>query len=92
MRLQTDPSRFSITAFLADQVALVARHEDVPPGAALLKLQELSRDAAGRARLMEIIRKAGEQETDPAELSKIRAIGSEIAAWTPRREREAGAA
>ncbi|WP_207459623.1 hypothetical protein [Azospirillum sp. SYSU D00513] len=82
MRLQTDPSRFSITAFLSDQVTLVARHEDLSPGAALLKLQELSRDGIGRARLMEIIRQAGEREKDPAELSKIEAIQTEIAAWT----------
>ena len=81
MRLQTDPSRFSITAFLADQVALVAREEQLSPGAAVLRIQELSRDPTGRARLLEIISDAWRRETDPTESSKIAAVRSEMAAW-----------
>lgn len=81
MRLQTDPSRFSITAFLADQVTLVAREEQLSPGAAVLRIQELSRDPAGRARLLDIIGEAWRRETDPAESNKIAALRSEMAAW-----------
>lgn len=82
MRLQTDPSRFSITAFLADQVTLVARQEHLSPGAAVLRIQELSRDPVGRARLLEIIGEAWRKETDPAEVNKIAALRSELAAWS----------
>ncbi len=82
MRLHTDPSRFSITAFLADQVTLVARQERLSPGAALLRIQELSRDPAGRARLLEIIATAWREETDPKEVTKIAALRSELDAWT----------
>lgn len=81
MRLQTDPSRFSITAFLADQVTLVAREEQLSPGAAVLRIQELSRDPAGRARLLDIISDAWRRETNPAESGKIAALRSEMAAW-----------
>ncbi|WP_372396593.1 hypothetical protein ABMY26_20910 [Azospirillum sp. HJ39] len=81
MRLQTDPSCFSITAFLADQVTLVARQEKLPPGAALLRLQELSRTPDGRAALMRLIEAAAEQEANPDEAAKIGAICHELAAW-----------
>lgn len=81
MRLQTDPSRFSITAFMADQVTLVARQERLSPGAAVLRIQELSRDSDGRARLLDIINDALRRETDPAESNKIAAVRKEMAAW-----------
>lgn len=81
MRLQTDPSCFSITAFLADQVTLVARQEKLPPGAALLRIQELSRDAEGRARLLRIIGDAADHETNAAEVAKIAAVQHELLAW-----------
>lgn len=81
MRLQTDPSRFSITAFMADQVTLVARQERLSPGAAVLRIQELSRDSDGRARLLDIINDALRRETDPTESSKIAAVRKEMAAW-----------
>ena len=81
MRLQTDPSRFSITAFMADQVTLGARQERLSPGAAVLRIQELSRDSDGRARLLDIINDALRRETDPAESSKIAAVRKEVAAW-----------
>ncbi|AWK87041.1 hypothetical protein [Azospirillum thermophilum] len=87
MRLHTDPSNFSITAFLADQVTLVARQEKLSPGAALLRIQELSRDAEGRARLLRIIGDAGERETNPQEASKIAAVRRELAAWSVAAER-----
>ena len=81
MRLQTDPSCFSITAFLADQVALVARQENLPPGAALLRLQELSRTPEGRTTLMHLIEAAGEREPNADEAAKISAICRELTAW-----------
>lgn len=81
MRLQTDPSCFSITAFLADQVTLVARQENLPPGAALLRLQELSRSPEGRARLLRLIAAAAEREANADEAAKIAAIRSELMAW-----------
>ncbi|PWC32376.1 hypothetical protein [Azospirillum sp. TSO35-2] len=81
MRLQTDPSCFSITAFLADQVALVARQEKLPPGAALLRLQELSRTPEGRATLMRLITAAAEREPNADEAAKIAAICLELTAW-----------
>jgi hypothetical protein len=81
MRLQTDPAHFSITAFLADQVTLVARHERLSPGAALLRLRELSRDTKGRRQLLAMVADAGRRENDPLEARKIAAIGSELAAW-----------
>ena len=81
MRLQTDPSCFSITAFLADQVALVARQENLPPGAALLRLQELSHSPEGRATLMHLIESAGQREPNADEAAKISAICRELAAW-----------
>lgn len=90
MRLQTDPSRFSITAFMADQVTLVARHERLSPGAAVLRIQELSRDPAGRARLLEIIGEAARHETNPVESRKIAALRSELAAWTRPRAPDGG--
>ncbi|MCG5241169.1 hypothetical protein [Azospirillum doebereinerae] len=81
MRLQTDPSCFSITAFLADQVTLVARHEDLPPGAALLRIHDLSRSPEGRARLLGIIGDAAKHETNTDEAAKIAAIHAELLAW-----------
>ena len=81
MRLQTDPSSFSITAFLADQVTLVGRQEKLPPGAALLKIQELSRNAEGRARLLRIIGDAEDHEHNGEEAVKIAAIRRELVAW-----------
>lgn len=83
MRLQTDPHRFSITAFMADQVTLVARQERLSPGAAVLRIQELSRDPVGRAHLLEIINEAARHETNPVESRKIAAVRSELAAWAP---------
>lgn len=82
MRLQTDPTRFSITAFLADQVTLVARQEKLSPGAALLRIQEMSRDPEGRARLLRILGEACERENDPCEADKIAAVRRELAAWS----------
>ncbi|WP_042704348.1 hypothetical protein [Azospirillum sp. B506] len=81
MRLQTDPSCFSITAFLADQVALVSRQEKLPPGAALLRLQELSHTPEGRATLMRLIESAAEREQNADEAAKISAICRELSAW-----------
>ncbi|AWU93600.1 hypothetical protein [Azospirillum ramasamyi] len=81
MRLQTDPSCFSITAFLADQVALVAREEKLPPGAALLRLQELSRTPEGRAKLIRLIDAAAQREPNADEAAKIAAICRELSAW-----------
>lgn len=81
MRLQTDPSCFSITAFLADQVTLVARREGLPPGAALLLIQDWSRNAEGRARLLRIVAEAAERESNPDEAAKIIAIQRELVAW-----------
>ncbi|HYH23501.1 MAG TPA: hypothetical protein VD995_33200 [Azospirillum sp.] len=86
MRLQTDPAHFSITAFLADQVTLVARHERLAPGAALLRLRELSRDAKGRRQLMAMVSDEARRETDPLEVRKITALGSEMAAWLDGRD------
>ncbi|MBP2227609.1 hypothetical protein J2847_000889 [Azospirillum agricola] len=80
MRLQTDPSCFSITAFLADQVSLVARKERLPPGAALLRLQEWSRTPEGRKRLLLLVVEAAALETHPHEAAKIDAIRDELAA------------
>ncbi|MBP2298453.1 hypothetical protein [Azospirillum picis] len=81
MRLQTDPSCFSITAFLADQVTLVARQEKLPPGAALLRLQELSRSPEGRKTLMRLINAAAASESNASEAEKIAAICRELSAW-----------
>jgi hypothetical protein len=81
MRLQTDPSCFSITAFLADQVALVAREEKLPPGAALLRLQDLSRTPEGRAKLIRLIDAAAQREPNADEAAKIAAICRELSAW-----------
>lgn len=81
MRLHTDPSQFSITAFLADQVSLLARHERLSPGAAVLRLRELSQDGQGRARLLSIVEEAGQGATDPAEAAQIAAIRAELEAW-----------
>lgn len=81
MRLQTDPSCFSITAFLADQVTLVARREGLPPGAALLRIQDWSHNAEGRARLLRIVAEAAERESNPDEAAKIAAIQRELVAW-----------
>lgn len=81
MCLQTDPTRFSITAFLSDQVTLVARQEHISPGAALLRIHELSRDPVGRARLLGIIGEAMRREHNPAEHAKIAALTREMMAW-----------
>lgn len=81
MRLQTEPSCFSITAFLADQVTLVARREGLPPGAALLRIQDWSHNAEGRARLLRIVAEAAERESNPDEAAKIAAIQRELVAW-----------
>ncbi|MGQ9370837.1 hypothetical protein [Azospirillum sp. A39] len=81
MRLHSDPARFSITAFLADQVALVARHERLSPGAALLRLRELSQDQRGRRSLLAMVAAVERQETDPVEAGKIAAVRREMAAW-----------
>lgn len=87
MRLQTDPSRFSITAFLADQVTLLARHERISPGAAVLRLRELSQNGSGRRHLLDILAEAGRHERDPAESDKIAALCREMLAWTEHAER-----
>ncbi len=88
MRLRTDPIRFSITAFLADQVTLVERSEGLSPGAALLRLQHLSRDAEGRARLLDMFKDAARRECDPVEARKIAAIQAQFLEWM-RHEAEA---
>ena len=89
MRLQTDPSRFSITAFLADQVTLLARHERISPGAAVLRLRELSQDGRGRQHLLDILAEAGRHEHDPTECTKIAALCQEMHAWNQHAERGA---
>jgi len=81
MPLRTDPSTFSITAFLADQVTLLARHEGISPGAAVLRLRELSEDGQGRRHLLDVFAEAGEHERDPAEADKIAAVHRETLAW-----------
>lgn len=81
MRLQTDPSSFSITAFLADQVTLVARQEKLPPGAALLRINDLSGTPEGRGCLLRLISDAAARETNAEEAAKIDAIRRELIAW-----------
>lgn len=89
MPLHTDPARFSITAFLADQVTLVARHEHLSPGQAVLRLQELSRDTRGHGCLLAIVREAERRATDPDERSKLAALTAQITAWAPRNATDA---
>lgn len=81
MRLQTDPTAFSITALLADQVALVARSQKLPPGAASLLLHELMAGAAGRRRLLRMIEAEQRAEANRAEAAKIAVVLAETAAW-----------
>lgn len=81
MRLHTDPSSFSITALLADQVTLVARHEGLPPGAARLLLDQLMAGTGGRRRLLRIIERAWRAEANPAEAAKLAVIHGHTAAW-----------
>lgn len=81
MRLQTDPTAFSITALLADQVALVARNQKLPPGAASLLLRELMEDPAGRRRLLRMLESEWRAERDTAEAAKAAHVLAETAAW-----------
>lgn len=82
MALQTDPAAFSITALLADQVALVARHEGVSPGAAALLLRQMMERQQGCRQLLALLRRELDQEPDPREAAKIAAVLRETAAWT----------
>jgi len=79
--LQTDPSAFSITALLADQVALVARNQKLPPGAASLLLRELMEGPLGRRRLLRMIDAEWRAEGNAAEAKKIAVVLAETAAW-----------
>jgi hypothetical protein len=81
MTLRSDPRRFSITAFMADQVDLVARHEHLSPGEAAIRLRTLSANANGRRQLLAIVRDACRTETDPLERSKLAALRAEVVAW-----------
>lgn len=86
MALLSDPQRFSITAFMADQVTLVARHEQLSPGEAAIRLQHLSGNMAGRRRLLAIVRDACLREKDPIERSKLAALRAEVVAWNQAAE------
>src|SRR4051794_7196523 len=79
--LQTDPTAFSITALLADQVALVARSQKLPPGAASLLLRELMEGPAGRRRLLRMIEAEWRAEGNVTEVAKIAFVLAETAAW-----------
>lgn len=81
MALQTDPAAFSITALLADQVALVARHEGVSPGAAALLLRQMMERRQGCRQLLALLRRELDQEPDPREAAKIAAVLRETTAW-----------
>lgn len=81
MNLRSDPRHFSITAFMADQVAIVADHERLSPGEAVIRLRCLAGDAAGRRRLMAIMRDASRRETNPTERDKLLAIRAQVVAW-----------
>lgn len=81
MPLQTDPTAFSITALLADQVALVARSQKLPPGAASLLLRELMEEHFGRRRLLRMIEAERRAEGNAAEAAKIAFVLAETAAW-----------
>jgi hypothetical protein len=81
MAIRSDPRRFSITAFMADQVALVAKHDRVSPGEAALRLQNMSGNPAGRRQLLAIMRDACRNETDPFERSKLTALRAQVVAW-----------
>lgn len=90
MPLQTDPTAaFSITALLADQVALVARSQDLPPGAASLRLRELMQGADGRSQLLRLIEAELRAEPSAAEAAKIAAVLAETAAWAAEMNRRA---
>lgn len=82
MALQTDPAAFSITALLADQVALVARHEGVSPGAAALLLRQMMDRRQGCRQLLALLRRELDKEHDPREAAKIAAVLHETTAWT----------
>jgi len=79
--LQTDPTAFSITALLADQVALVARNQKLPPGAASLLLRELMEGPLGRRRLLRMIEAEWRAEGSATEAAKIAFVLAETAAW-----------
>jgi hypothetical protein len=79
--LQSDPAAFSITALLADQVTLIARHEGVSPGAAALLLRQCMDGQRGRRRLLKMFEREWRREADPAEAAKIAVVHSETAAW-----------
>lgn len=81
MALRTDPTAFSITALLADQVALVARNQKLPPGAASLLLRELMEGPLGRRRLLCMIEAERRAEGDAGEAAKIAVVLAETAAW-----------
>lgn len=81
MPLQSDPAAFSITALLADQVTLIARHEGVSPGAAALMLRQIMDGHGGRRRLLSMFERELRREADPAEAAKIAVVHTETAAW-----------
>lgn len=81
MALQTNPAAFSITALLADQVALVARHEGVSPGAAAMLLRQMMERRHGCRRLLTLLRRELDKEADPREAAKIAAVLTETMAW-----------
>ena len=81
MPLQTDPSAFSITALLADQVALVARNQKLPPGAASALLRTLMEGPAGRRRLLRMMAAEQRSETNAVEAAKAAAVLAETMAW-----------
>jgi len=81
MNLRSDPRQFSITAFMADQVAVVADHERLSPGEAVIRLRYLTGDPAGRRRLMAIMRDASRREANPTERDKLLALRAQVVAW-----------
>lgn len=87
MPLQSDPTAFSITALLADQVTLIARHEGVSPGAAALMLRQIMDGHGGRRRLLSMFERERSREPDPAEAAKIAVVHSETAAWLSAMEK-----
>ncbi|MGQ9367674.1 hypothetical protein [Azospirillum sp. A39] len=94
MRLHSDPTSFSITALLADQVTLIVRHEGLPPGAARLLLDRLTATPEGRRRLLRIFEREMRREADPREAAKIALVRTHTADWftedeTPDDERTA---
>ncbi|HEY0836961.1 MAG TPA: hypothetical protein VGE72_23825 [Azospirillum sp.] len=90
MPLQSNPAAFSITALLADQVALIARHEGVSPGAAALLLRQCMDGRGGRRRLLTMFEREMRREVDPTEAAKIAVVHTETAAWLAAMEDRSG--